>query len=142
MCLTTSSFGPYFVEPVVAGLDDQGNPFVASCDLIGCPMVTSDFVVAGTASDQLSGMCEALWRPDMVSKSVWPCIELIVLDRTPTSSSRPSHSPCSMLWIAMRTPGGAASSTSCLSVPRAQCLLTRRSEKDKITTKTLKGRMD
>ena len=29
-------------------------------------MATSDFVVGGTCSEQLYGMCESLWRPDMV----------------------------------------------------------------------------
>lgn len=28
-------FGPYFVEPLVAGLDANNEPFVASTDLIG-----------------------------------------------------------------------------------------------------------
>ena len=60
-------FGPYFVEPVVAGLDPKTNePFIAAMDLIGCPMVTDDFVVSGTCTEQLYGMCESLWRPDMV----------------------------------------------------------------------------
>lgn len=61
-------FGPYFIEPVIAGLDPKTNePFVASCDLIGCPMIPEDFVVTGTCSEQLYGMCESLWEPDMVS---------------------------------------------------------------------------
>jgi 20S proteasome subunit beta 3 len=60
-------FGPYFTEPVIAGLDPKtGEPFIASMDLIGCPMVTKDFVVAGTCGDNLYGMCESLWEPDLV----------------------------------------------------------------------------
>ena len=60
-------FGPYFVEPVIAGLDPKTNePFIAAMDLIGCPMVTDDFVVSGSCTEQLYGMCESLWRPDMV----------------------------------------------------------------------------
>lgn len=35
-------------------------------DLIGCPMVTDDFVVSGTCSEQMYGMCESLWEPNMV----------------------------------------------------------------------------
>jgi 20S proteasome subunit beta 3 len=58
-------FGPYFVEPVVAGLNPDGTPFVTAMDLIGAPVVTSDFVVAGTASENLYGMCEGLYRPDL-----------------------------------------------------------------------------
>ena len=61
-------FGPYFVEPVVAGLDFKtGEPYIATMDLIGCPMETKDFVVGGTCSEQLYGMCESLWNPDMVN---------------------------------------------------------------------------
>lgn len=29
-------------------------------------MVTEDFVVSGTCSEQMYGMCESLWEPDMV----------------------------------------------------------------------------
>jgi 20S proteasome subunit beta 3 len=36
-------------------------------DYIGCINFAKDFVVAGTASTQLYGMCESLWEPDMVS---------------------------------------------------------------------------
>ena len=49
-------FGPYFVEPIVAGFErDNGNPYVSSCDLIGCTMTPGDFVVGGTCSEQLYG---------------------------------------------------------------------------------------
>lgn len=34
-------------------------------DLIGCVNHTEDFVVEGTCSNQLYGMCESLWQPDM-----------------------------------------------------------------------------
>lgn len=64
-------FGPYFVEPVIAGLDSKNRPYVASTDLIGCPMETSDFVVGGTSGDQLFGMCESLYKPDMVRSHVF-----------------------------------------------------------------------
>jgi hypothetical protein len=29
-------FGPYFVEPVIAGIEEDGTPFIAGADLIGC----------------------------------------------------------------------------------------------------------
>ncbi len=63
-----TSFGPYFVEPIIAGLDSDNQPYVASTDLIGCSMVPNDFVVGGTSNEQLYGMCESLWRPDMVGR--------------------------------------------------------------------------
>uniref|UniRef100_A0A8C5FYS4 Proteasome subunit beta n=1 Tax=Gouania willdenowi TaxID=441366 RepID=A0A8C5FYS4_GOUWI len=50
-------FGPYYIEPVIAGLDPKTlEPFICSLDLIGCPMVTEDFVVSGTCSEQMYGM--------------------------------------------------------------------------------------
>eukprot|EP00057_Strongylocentrotus_purpuratus_P022870 XP_011677344.1 PREDICTED: proteasome subunit beta type-3-like [Strongylocentrotus purpuratus] len=59
-------FGPYFIEPVIAGLDPKTyKPFICNLDLIGCPMFTDDFVVAGTCTEQLYGMCESVWVPDL-----------------------------------------------------------------------------
>ena len=42
-------FGPYFIEPIVAGLDENNKPFLSGMDLIGAPVYTDDFVVTGTA---------------------------------------------------------------------------------------------
>lgn len=62
------SFGPYFTEPVIAGLEGNGNtPFICSMDLIGCINFAKDFVVAGTASANLYGICESLFEPDLVN---------------------------------------------------------------------------
>uniref|UniRef100_A0A7S4PGD9 Proteasome subunit beta n=1 Tax=Paramoeba aestuarina TaxID=180227 RepID=A0A7S4PGD9_9EUKA len=62
-------FGPYFVEPVVCGLeetDDGGiEPYIYAADLIGAGLYADDFVVAGTASEALYGLCESLYKPDM-----------------------------------------------------------------------------
>jgi len=74
-------FGPYFVEPVIAGLDPITNePFIASTDLIGCPMVTDDFVVSGTCLEQLYGMCETLWKPDMGPDQLFESISQALLN--------------------------------------------------------------
>jgi len=60
-------FGPYFVSPVVAGINQtSGKPFICGFDSIGCIDFAKDFIVSGTASDQLFGMCEGLWEPDLV----------------------------------------------------------------------------
>ena len=68
MFVSLFRFGPYYIEPVIAGLNPKTlEPFICSLDLIGCPMVTEDFVVSGTCSEQMYGMCESLWEPDMVS---------------------------------------------------------------------------
>ena len=58
-------FGPYFVEPIVAGLDPCGKPFLSAMDLIGAPVYTNDFVVGGTCTANMYGMCETLYKPDM-----------------------------------------------------------------------------
>lgn len=42
-------------------------------------MVTEDFVVSGTCSEQMYGMCESLWEPDMVREEQ-VCIDLSDLD--------------------------------------------------------------
>ena len=85
--LSLLRFGPFFVEPIVAGLDPvTKESFICSMDLIGCKTLPNDFVVAGTAEEQLlgkktyfssnvqhgfnifmisQGMCEALWFEDM-----------------------------------------------------------------------------
>ena len=44
------------MEPIIAGLHPKTyEPYIASCDLIGCPNEPEDFVVAGTCADQLYG---------------------------------------------------------------------------------------
>ena len=60
-------FGPYFVSPVVAGINrTDGKPFICGFDSIGCIDFAKDFIVSGTSSDQLFGTCEGLWEPDLV----------------------------------------------------------------------------
>ena len=68
-------FGPWFVSPVVAGLDGKtGEPFICGFDSIGCIDYAKDFIVSGTASDQLFGTCEGLWEeglgPDELFETV------------------------------------------------------------------------
>eukprot|EP00054_Salpingoeca_dolichothecata_P005430 m.34577 g.34577 ORF g.34577 m.34577 type:complete len:205 (-) comp15518_c0_seq2:48-662(-) len=105
-------FGPFFVEPVVAGLNKDGTPFVASTDLIGCPMMTSDFVVSGTCSEQLYGMCEVLWREDMGPDELFEATSQALLNAQDRDALAGWGAVVHII------------------------------EKDKITTRTLKGRMD
>eukprot|EP00635_Sarcinochrysidales_sp_CCMP3193_P010189 CAMPEP_0118896958 /NCGR_PEP_ID=MMETSP1166-20130328/4569_1 /TAXON_ID=1104430 /ORGANISM="Chrysoreinhardia sp, Strain CCMP3193" /LENGTH=201 /DNA_ID=CAMNT_0006836019 /DNA_START=91 /DNA_END=696 /DNA_ORIENTATION=+ len=72
-------FGPYFVEPIVAGLDDDGKPFLCGMDLIGAPVFCGDYVVSGTCTPNLNGMCEALWRPDMTPDELFEAISQCLL---------------------------------------------------------------
>lgn len=56
------------MNPVVAGIDrTSGKPFICGFDSIGCIDFAKDFIVSGTAADQLFGTSEALWEPDLVS---------------------------------------------------------------------------
>jgi len=58
-------FGPYFVEPVICGLDGE-KPFICAMDLIGAPLFAEDFVLAGSsASEALYGVCETLYKPNL-----------------------------------------------------------------------------
>ena len=59
-------FGPYFANPVVAGLQgpDQ-KPFISASDVVGAPVFTDDFVVAGTCTPNMYGMCESMYKADM-----------------------------------------------------------------------------
>ncbi|KAI7962696.1 hypothetical protein MJO28_000790 [Puccinia striiformis f. sp. tritici] len=75
-------FGPYFVEPVVAGLDSKNDPFIAATDLIGCINFAKDFVVSGTASSKLFGMAEALWEPDLAPEDLFETISQTLLNAT------------------------------------------------------------
>ncbi|KAI8338912.1 nucleophile aminohydrolase [Chlamydoabsidia padenii] len=73
-------FGPYFVEPVVAGLGKDGKPFICSMDLIGCINFAKDFVVSGTAGPNLYGMCESLWEPDLEPEDLFETISQALLN--------------------------------------------------------------
>ncbi|XP_030386079.1 proteasome subunit beta type-3-like [Scaptodrosophila lebanonensis] len=59
-------FGPYYVEPIVAGLDPiTSEPYVCRLDHYGCCNKCDDFAVSGTCFEQLYGICESLWSPNM-----------------------------------------------------------------------------
>eukprot|EP00746_Dinoflagellata_sp_MGD_P167282 gnl/MRDRNA2_/MRDRNA2_97781_c0_seq1.p1 gnl/MRDRNA2_/MRDRNA2_97781_c0~~gnl/MRDRNA2_/MRDRNA2_97781_c0_seq1.p1 ORF type:complete len:207 (-),score=40.50 gnl/MRDRNA2_/MRDRNA2_97781_c0_seq1:40-660(-) len=105
-------FGPWFTEPVVAGLDKNNDPFLCAFDFIGAMSLAQDFVVSGTTSEQLYGVCESFWQPglnpDQLFETAAQCL-LSAVDRD-----------CLAGWggvVHVITPEG-------------------------VTTKTLKGRMD
>lgn len=50
----------------MAGLDEHGQPFLSAFDLVGAACYAEDFVVGGTSSEQLYGVCESFWRENMV----------------------------------------------------------------------------
>ncbi|KAI8061741.1 nucleophile aminohydrolase [Gongronella butleri] len=73
-------FGPYFVEPVVAGLDKNNKPFICSMDLIGCINFAKDFVVSGTAGPNLYGTCESMFEPDLEPEDLFETVSQALLN--------------------------------------------------------------
>jgi len=81
-------FGPWFIEPVIAGLNEDNTPFISAMDLIGAPVYADDFVLAGTCNESMFGMAEALWRPNMDEDQLFEVISqtlLTAFDRDSTS---------------------------------------------------------
>ncbi|KAJ1896999.1 proteasome core particle subunit beta 3, partial [Kickxella alabastrina] len=73
-------FGPYYVEPIIAGLDKDNKPYICGMDLIGCLEFAQDFAVAGTADSNLFGMCESLWEPDLSPEDLFETISQALLN--------------------------------------------------------------
>ncbi|EPZ36546.1 proteasome-domain-containing protein [Rozella allomycis CSF55] len=68
-------FGPYYCEPIVAGLNSKTNePFICSMDVIGCINFAKDFVVGGTCGPNLYGMCESLYEPDLEPEELFEIV--------------------------------------------------------------------
>ncbi|CDR96797.1 proteasome A-type and B-type family protein, putative [Babesia bigemina] len=110
--LYSRRFGPWFVSSIIAGLDKHNAPKLYCFDLIGAPCNADDFVVVGTCSEQLYGICESLYRPNMDPPELFETI-----------------SQCLM----------AAIDRDCLSGWGAEVHLIT---PEKITVSTLKTRMD
>jgi 20S proteasome subunit beta 3 len=72
-------FGPWFVEPVIAGLGADNTPFISAMDLIGAPLFAKDAVLAGTCTEALFGMCESLWKPDLGPDELFEVISQALL---------------------------------------------------------------
>lgn len=74
-------FGPYFVNPVIAGINQHTKePFVCGFDSIGCINFAKDFIVSGTAENQLFGTCESLWEPDMEPEDLFETVSQALLN--------------------------------------------------------------
>jgi 20S proteasome subunit beta 3 len=114
--LYSRRFGPYFCEPVIAGLERTPSgafkPYIAGADLIGCLNFAEDFIVTGTASDKLFGVAEGLWEPDLGPEDLFETISQTLLN----SVDRDAYSGWGAI-VYVITP-------------------------EKVITRTLKGRMD
>jgi len=114
--LYSRRFGPYFTEPVLAGLERTPSggfkPYIAGADLIGCLNFAEDFIVTGTAADKLFGVAEGLWEPDLGPEDLFETISQTLLNAV----DRDAYSG----WVAIVH----------IITP------------EKVITRTLKGRMD
>jgi 20S proteasome subunit beta 3 len=124
-------FGPYFVSPVLAGINHTtGKPFICGFDSIGCIDFAKDFIVGGTASDQLFGTCEGLWEPDLV------CFSSISFDKV--SELMCWKGPDELFETVSQALLNAVDRDA-LSGWGAHVYII---EKDKVTKRLLKGRQD
>lgn len=81
-------FGPYFVAPVIAGLDKVGEneckPVICTYDSIGYREHSGVFEVAGTGGELLYGICETFYKPNLGPEELFDVISnslLSALDR-------------------------------------------------------------
>mmetsp|Transcript_40107 Transcript_40107/g.55732 ORF Transcript_40107/g.55732 Transcript_40107/m.55732 type:complete len:205 (-) Transcript_40107:185-799(-) len=72
-------FGPYYCEPIIAGLEPDGTPFVMGMDLIGAQGQSEDFVVAGSNTESLFGVCESFYRNDMSPEELFETVAQCLL---------------------------------------------------------------
>ena len=98
-------WGPFFVNPIVVGLDvtDNYKPYVATYDSIGCLTQSGEFQVAGTSNELLYGTCEAFYKENMESEQLFETISQCLI----SSIER----DCLSGWgglVYLLTPGGKA----------------------------------
>ncbi len=77
-------FAPYFVNPIVAGLDydptkKEWKPILAGYDLIGCMDLNTTFSVGGTCSELLYGACESFFKEGMGPEELFEVISQALL---------------------------------------------------------------
>ena len=81
--LYSRRFGPYFVEPLIAGLEGpEFKPFISGQDVLGCPVSSSDYVVAGSAEHELYGLCEQLYKPGLGPDELFEVAAQIITQAT------------------------------------------------------------
>lgn len=130
-------FGPYFIEPVIAGISKTPSggtkPFIAATDLIGCLNTAKDFVVAGTASEKLFGVAEGLWEPDLGPEDLFETISQTLMNAVDRDAF--SGWGCIVHVMFVFSYVSFFFTNSFLSTYFCRT-------KDQIVTRTLKGRMD
>jgi len=128
-------FGPYFIEPVMAGLSKTPSggikPFIAATDLIGCLNFAKDFVVAGTASTKLYGVAEGLWEPGLEPEDLFETISQTLMNAVDRDAFSGWGCIVHVMFVFLKL---------ILLIPCLTFISHR--TKDKVITRTLKARMD
>ena len=130
-------FGPYFVQPVIAGISKTPSgaikPFIAATDLIGCLSLAKDFVVSGTASEKLYGVAEGLWEPDLKPEDLFETISQTLMNAVDRDAFSGWGCIVHVMFVFSRSILLSSSSFYLTYFFRT---------KDQVITRTLKGRMD
>ena len=71
-------FGPFFVAPIVVGLEN-GVSHLCTYDSIGCQTDTEDFAVGGTAGENFYALCESYYKKDISENEMSDIIGNIVV---------------------------------------------------------------
>jgi 20S proteasome subunit beta 3 len=53
------------LNPIVVGMNEQGEPFICSMDGLGAQTKSDTFAVVGTANAEVLTLCEMLYRPNL-----------------------------------------------------------------------------
>ena len=61
-------------------MDSHDQPFICSTDVIGCINFAKDFVVSGTASPNLYGICESFYEESMDQDTIFEAISQSILN--------------------------------------------------------------
>jgi 20S proteasome subunit beta 3 len=62
-----------------SGLSDDGKPFLSGSDLIGATVKDDAFVVSGTCTGNLYGMCESLYKPNQEPEELFETLAQALL---------------------------------------------------------------
>ena len=74
--------GGWYVSPLVAGINDKGEPCVAGMDGLGSITDGDPWLVDGTAHDYLLGPAEFYFKKDMNKQELLDCITKVMQSGT------------------------------------------------------------
>jgi len=63
--LYENRFSPFLVETILVGFDEKKDLLIESKDMIGASSFSANFSSIGASAENLYGLCEVFWRPEM-----------------------------------------------------------------------------